>query len=201
MSEVLHPETTGPDGFTTDRLRWHPWLPPLPVEEFEERHWHGVVDPARAQNPYFALLARQPEILAARTQLDWDVFRNTEGGLPRAEREIAATVASVVNGCVYCASVHARTAIAESGREEDVHRLLDDGTDAELDERWDALVDLVVALTRSPVDVPADLVSRLAELGLDDVAIADAIASGAFFSWANRLMLSLGEPSAPARRG
>lgn len=201
MSEVLHPETTGPDGFTTDRLRWHPWLPPLPVEEFEERHWHGVVDPARAQNPYFALLARQPEILAARTQLDWDVFRNTEGGLPRAEREIAATVASVVNGCVYCSSVHARTAIAESGREEDVHRLLDDGTDAELDERWDALVDLVVALTRSPVDVPADLVSRLAELGLDDVAIADAIASGAFFSWANRLMLSLGEPSAPARRG
>jgi alkylhydroperoxidase family enzyme len=31
--------------------------------------------------------------------------------------------------------------------------------------------------------------------GLDEVAILDVINSGAFFNWANRLMLSLGEPT------
>ena len=32
-----------------------------------------------------------------------------------------------------------------------------------------------------------------------DLAIADVIQSAAFFNWANRLMLSLGEPAAPAQ--
>ena len=31
--------------------------------------------------------------------------------------------------------------------------------------------------------------------GLDDAAIADVIHGAAFFNWANRLMLSLGEPA------
>ena len=30
--------------------------------------------------------------------------------------------------------------------------------------------------------------------GLDDAAISDALQGTAFFNWANRLMLSLGEP-------
>ena len=30
------------------------------------------------------------------------------GGMSRAERELGATVVSRVNGCVYCASVHAQ---------------------------------------------------------------------------------------------
>lgn len=202
MSEqILHPEAAGPDGFTQDQLRWHPWLQPLPIAEFEERHYEGVVDKIRAKNPYFALLAREPEILGARTKLDWDVFRNTDGGLPRADRELSATVASVVNGCVYCASVHARTASAESGRDDDVQRLLDDGPDAQLGDRWDALADLAAAVTRTPVDIPAELITRLAGLGLDDLAIADAISGAAFFNWANRLMLSLGEPGIPPSRG
>lgn len=201
MTAVLHPDPTGPEGFTTALLRWYPWLTPLPIEDFEDRHYEGVVDKIRAQNPYFALLAREPEILGARTRLDWDIFRNTEGGLPRADRELAATAASVVNGCVYCASVHARTAGAESGRDDDVQRLLDEGPDAELGDRWDALVDLAVALTRTPVDVPPEVITRLADLGLDDVAVADAIAGSAFFNWANRLMLSLGEPGLPPARG
>ena len=34
--------------------------------------------------------------------------------------------------------------------------------------------------------------------GLDDLAIADVIQGAAFFNWANRLMLSLGEPALPA---
>jgi alkylhydroperoxidase family enzyme len=32
-------------------------------------------------------------------------------------------------------------------------------------------------------------------VGLDDAEIVDVINGAAFFNWANRLMLSLGEPS------
>jgi alkylhydroperoxidase family enzyme len=39
-------------------------------------------------------------------------------------------------------------------------------------------------------------VERLRHVGLDDLAIADVIHAAAFFNWANRLMLSLGEPAA-----
>jgi alkylhydroperoxidase family enzyme len=41
-------------------------------------------------------------------------------------------------------------------------------------------------------------VDRLRRSGLDDLAIADVIPAAAFFNWANRLMLSLGEPAAAA---
>ena len=36
---------------------------------------------------------------------------------------------------------------------------------------------------------------RLRQAGFDDLAIADVIQATAFFNWANRLMLSLGEPT------
>lgn len=36
---------------------------------------------------------------------------------------------------------------------------------------------------------------KLREQGLDDLAIAGLIQAAAFFNWANRLMLSIGEPT------
>ena len=44
---------------------------------------------------------------------------------------------------------------------------------------------------------PIGHVERLRRAELDDLAIADVIHAAAFFNWANRLMLSLGEPAAP----
>ena len=38
-------------------------------------------------------------------------------------------------------------------------------------------------------------VEELRSVGLDDAEIVDVINSAAFFNWANRLMLSLGEPT------
>lgn len=81
--------------------------------------------------------------------------------MPRAERELAAAATSRYNGCIYCASVHARFASHFSHRTGEVQRLLDEGVGARIDERWDAII-------------------------------------AAFFNWANRLMLSLGEPAAKA---
>ena len=94
--------------------------------------------------------------------------------------------------------MHARHAATYSKREADVDRLLVDGVGADLGERWNAIVAASVALTETPSAFGPEHVDRLRRAGLDDLAIADVIHAAAFFSWANRLMLSLGEPSLPA---
>lgn len=196
-SVIEYPELDRPVSFTQAELGWVPWLQPLQESEFTERHWQGVVDAPRAKSPYFALLARDPEILGARTRTDKDIFYNTAEGLPRAERELAATATSRHNGCIFCASVHSRFASHHSKRSDEVQRLLDEGTDADLDPRWRAIVDASVALAETPIALDVAHLAELRAHGLDDLEIADVIHGAAFFNWANRLMLSLGEPEAP----
>ncbi|HEY5515021.1 MAG TPA: alkylhydroperoxidase domain protein [Pengzhenrongella sp.] len=189
-------EVASPPRFTQETLGWVPWVEPLDELDLTERHYQGLVQRPRAKNPYFRLLARDPEVLGARTKTDLDIFYNTADGLGRAERELGAAVASRSNGCVYCASVHSAFATHFSKRGEDVQRLLDDGVGADLgDEAWNAVRDAVVALTATPVRFGAEHLAVLRATGLDDVAVLDVVNSGAFFNWANRLMLSLGEPT------
>jgi alkylhydroperoxidase domain protein len=147
------------------------------------------------------LLARDPQILESRTKADKDIFYNPEAGLPRADRELAAAAVSRDNGCIFCASVHARFASTYSKRRDAVQRLLDEGVEADLGERWNAIVEASVALTQTPSAFGPRHVERLRALGLDNLAIADVIHSAAFFNWANRLMLSIGEPTAPPAKG
>lgn len=198
-STLTHPDNTHPTAFTQAQLEWLPWLAPLPEAELTERHYAGLVDAARAKSPYFRLLARDPDILGARTRTDKDIFYNPEAGLPRAERELSAAAASRYNGCIYCASVHARFASHFSHRTEDVQHLLDEGVGAELGERWNAIVAASVALSSTPSTFGAEHIEQLRAQGLDDLAIADVIHGAAFFNWANRLMLSLGEPQEAAK--
>jgi alkylhydroperoxidase domain protein len=186
--------------FTQDEIGWEPWVEPLGADQLTDRHWAGLVDASRAKSPYFMLLARDPEILEARTKTDKDIFYNPSAGLPRAERELSAAATSRANGCIFCASVHARFATTHSKRREDVQRLLDEGVAVDIDARWNAIVAASVALTSTPVAFGEAEITRLREVGLDDLAIADVVHGAAFFNWANRLMLSLGEPTAPEKR-
>ena len=201
MSETIIAATheNRPVVFTQDEIGWAPWLEPLPAEQLTDRHRAGLVDASRAKSPYFMLLARDPEILEARTKTDKDIFYNPNAGLPRAERELSAAATSRDNGCIFCASVHARFATTHSRRGEDVQRLLDEGVGADIDARWNAVIAASVALTSTPSAFGQAEVERLRAVGLDDLAIADAIHGAAFFNWANRLMLSLGEPTAAAK--
>ena len=189
------PPHTEPVVFTRDMLDWLPWIEPLAEQEMTERHLASLVDASRVKSPYFRLLARDPDVLEARTRTDKDIFYNPEAGLPRAERELAAAATSRLNGCIYCASVHARFATTYSKRADDIQRLLDEGVGARLDERWEAIVAASVALTSLPLTFGKEHVERLRKVGLDDAAIADLIGAASFFNWANRLMLSLGEPA------
>jgi alkylhydroperoxidase domain protein len=196
---LVPPDHTAPVAFTRAQLEWLPWLEPVAADAMTERQLASLVDAARVKSPYFRLLARDPDALEARTRTDKDIFYNPDAGLPRAERELAAAATSRFNGCIYCASVHSRFAATYSKREDDVQRLLDDGVGADLGERWNAVVAASVALTATPIAFGPEHVDRLRRAGLDDLAISDVIQAAAFFNWANRLMLSLGEPTVPAQ--
>lgn len=186
-----------PNVFTRAVLDWEPWLDPVAEAELTERQRAGLVDPARAKSPYFRLLARDPDILGARTRTDKDIFYNVAEGLARPERELAAAAVSRLNGCIYCASVHARFAATYSKRDADIDLLLAEGIGADLGERWNAIVAASVALTETPSRFGAPEIERLRKAGLEDLDIADVVHAASFFNWANRLMLSLGEPAFP----
>lgn len=197
---TLQPEVVAPEKFVSHSLGWKPWVAPLEESEFTDEQRDALIKPERIGMEYFRLLARDPQALKARTLTDLDIFYNTEGGLGRAERELAATVASRLNGCEYCASVHQARSKEEGGDAEAIDRLLDEGVEADLgSDEWDAIRQAAVALTRTPFAFGAEHVEVLREVGLDDLAIIDVINSSAFFNWANRLMLTLGAPDVPKR--
>ena len=182
--------------FTMEERAWHAWLEPAGPETASERQRESYEASVWPNSPYFRLLAWHPDSLAARTALDRAIFL-TRGGLPRGDRELAATVASRVNGCELCASVHARFTATFSKDAETVARLLREGPETELEPRARAIVRAAAALTRSPIAFDGHHVRELREAGLSDADVFDVIQATAFFAWANRLMLSLGAPAAP----
>jgi alkylhydroperoxidase domain protein/CMD domain protein len=192
---TIGPKDATAAGFTQAELGWSPWITPFEAADATEAQ-RAVLPGQRLDSPYFRLLALDPPVLGERTATDLGIFY-THGGLPRPDRELAATVTSRVNGCIYCASVHSRRASQLSGRTDDIQRMLDEGITAELDDRWRAITDLAASLTVTPPAATQDHLKRLRALGLQDLEILDAIQSAAFFSWANRLMLTLGEPIHP----
>ncbi len=202
-ARVLRPDASlpRPTAFTVEQLEWAPWLEPLALEDATPQQ-AAALEGSRGNSPYFRLLAYNVDVLTERTATDKGIFY-TPGGAPRAERELSAAATSRLNGCIYCASVHARLAAQLSKRTEDVDRLLRDGvapgTDLHLDERWTGVVAVSVALASTPPTATGEHVERLRQLGLSDLEILDVMQAGAFFAWANRLMLTLGEPYYPAK--
>src|SRR5690606_4296319 len=119
------------------------------------------------------------------------------GGLPRAEREVATTVVSRINGCVYCASVHAQRFEQLAKRNDVVVQIFTDPDSAGTTPRERALVQASAALTRAPGAFGAQHLAPLRAAGLSDLELLDAVHAIALFAWANRLMLNLGEAVFP----
>jgi uncharacterized peroxidase-related enzyme len=187
--------------FTLDVLRWQPWLET--VDEVgatpEQAALVDAVAPSPESRPYYALLAHDAPALRERTAL-FNAVMYGRGGARRADRELAAVATSLVNGCRYCTSVHARRYAQLTRATETVQRLLDEGMETPLDERERAVVDYAAKLTRDPAGMtPADL-TPLRHAGFSDLEILDVTYAAAMFAWANRLMQTLGEgePAAPA---
>jgi uncharacterized peroxidase-related enzyme len=121
------------------------------------------------------------------------------GGLPRAERELASTVVSRINGCVYCASVHAQRFGQLAKRTDAIEQVFEDPASAGTTERERAIIRYAIELTEHPEAVNAEAIKRLKAHGLTEAEILDLTHAIAIFAWANRLMLTLGEPVFPAQ--
>jgi uncharacterized peroxidase-related enzyme len=185
-------------GFTNATLGWKAWLDVVSLDSataeqiavLEESH------PKAKVSDYYLFLVHQPEVLKQRS-VAFNAIMYAPGGMPRAERELGATVVSRMNGCVYCASVHAQRFEQLAKRTDAIIEVLNDPHTAGTSERERAIVQFSIALTNAPDAVaPADI-QALKDVGLTELEILDLMHSVAIFAWANRLMLNLGEPVFP----
>jgi uncharacterized peroxidase-related enzyme len=186
-------------GFTTQTLGWKSWLDivdpaaatPEQLAVLEESH------PQAKVSEYYRTLVHQPEILRQRSTA-FNAIMYAPGGLPRAERELGATVVSRINGCVFCASVHAQRFEQLAKRRDVIEQVFEDPQHAGTTARERSIARFSIELTTTPQRVSAESIRALEAAGLSPLEILDLIHSVAIFAWANRLMLNLGEPVWPA---
>ncbi|MBX8562610.1 peroxidase-related enzyme [Pseudomonas cichorii] len=187
------------NGFTNEVLGWKAWLPTVQLDSatpeqlavLEESH------PQAKTSDYYLTLVHQPQILRQRS-VAFNAIMYAPGGLSRAERELASTVVSRINQCVYCASVHAQRFEQLAKRNDVIAQIFADPQTAGTTEREKAIVRFAIDLTLDPAALGAEQIRPLREQGLDDGQVLDLIHAISIFAWANRLMLNLGEPVYPA---
>lgn len=193
-------------GFTNDVLAWSPWVEPVPLERATQEQMAALeaMSPTAKDQPYFRVLAHQPEMLLQRS-IVFNAIMFAPGGMPRAERELGATVESRLNGCVYCTSVHAQRFEQLAKRNDVIAQLFDDPASAGTSERERAIVRFSTVLALTPKSLDARCVREMRACGLTDSETLDLVHAVALFAWANRLMLNLGEPvdpdGTPAEKG
>ena len=184
--------------FTFATLGWHAWLDIVTLDSatpdqlavLEESH------PQAKTSDYYLLLVQQPEILRQRSGV-FNAIMYGPGGLPRSERELASTVVSRVNGCVYCASVHAQRFSQLAKRTDAIEQVFDNPVTAGTSPRERAIVRYAIDLTEHPESIDAASIAALEAVGLTHEEVLELTHSIAIFAWANRLMLTLGEPVFP----
>jgi len=198
---VINPGNTEPGdvikahGFTNEVLEWKAWLDvvnvdtatPEQIAVLEESH------PKAKVSDYYLFLVHQPEILRQRSTA-FNAIMYAPGGMSRAERELGATVVSRVNGCVYCASVHAQRFEQLAKRNDVIGQVFEDPITAGTTKREQAVGKFSIQITEAQADVNAASIQALKDVGLNEGEILDLLHSDAIFAWANRLMLNLGEP-------
>ena len=187
-------------GFTNESLEWDAWLDvveldkatPAQIAVLEESH------PKAKTSDYYLFLVHQPEILRQRSAA-FNAIMYAPGGLSRAERELGATVVSRINGCVYCASVHAQRFEQLAKRNDVIEQVFDNPRTSGTNPREQAISEFSVKITEKPADLNAADIDALKAQGLNDGEVLDLLHSDAIFAWANRLMLNLGEPIFPTK--
>ncbi|MFC0407013.1 peroxidase-related enzyme [Roseomonas elaeocarpi] len=180
--------------FTMDVVDWEPRVSPVEIETATPEQMAALeaCPPAQRTSVYFRTLVNDPGSLSQRGALFTKVMYAPRG-LPRAERELATAAVSIVNGCIYCTSVHARRYVELKGPEAAMRALLAEGVGAVgLDARQQAIVDYAAKMTARPQDTTSDDLKPLRAAGFNDLEILDLIHAVAMFANANRLMQALG---------
>ena len=127
--------------FTSSVPFWQPRVIPLELEQASDEQLDAMkVTVSNTKiGEYTLVLALDPETLQQRTPL-FNGIMYGRGGLSRAETELGAVAASVVNRCIYCAAVHANRYNQLTKDESVMDSIFTDGEDADLDERQKALL-------------------------------------------------------------
>jgi uncharacterized peroxidase-related enzyme len=180
--------------FTAETLGWRPTITPIVYADATPAQRDALKEtPSNTKiSAYVLVLAHDPQSLGERTPL-FNGIMYGRGGLSRAERELGATEASVVNHCVYCAAVHAARYIQLTKQPEVIAQVFA-GDTAGLPAREQAIAGFAARLSACPPAATAADIAGLHAAGLTDAEIFDLILSVAVFGWANRLMHTLGEP-------
>ena len=181
--------------FTTSVPFWQPRVIPLELEEASDEQLNAMkVTVSNTKiGEYTLVLALDPETLQQRTPL-FNGIMYGRGGLSRAETELGAVAASVVNRCIYCAAVHADRYNQLTKDESVINSVFAEGENTELDERPKAILKFAAQLSNCPSNATKADTKRLADNGLDMGEILDLVLSASLFGWANRLMHVLGDP-------
>ncbi|MBW4709506.1 peroxidase-related enzyme [Roseobacter sp. YSTF-M11] len=188
MNRVLHK-------FTRNVPDWQPRVTPVKLDEATPEQLEALqVTPSNTKvSDYVLTLAHDVESLAVRSPL-FNAIMYDPGGMSRAERELGALAASMVNRCIYCAAVHASRHAQLEKDTTITDELFARGENADLTARDRAIFDFARKSAEAPPAAgPTDMYA-LRNAGLSDAEILDLILSSALFGWANRLMHVLGDP-------
>ncbi|SEW36314.1 uncharacterized peroxidase-related enzyme [Aliiroseovarius sediminilitoris] len=181
--------------FTRNVPHWQPRVTPVNLSEATDAQLDALqVTPSNTKvSEYVLTLAHDVESLKVRSPL-FNAIMYDRGGMSRAERELGALGASMVNHCIYCAAVHAARHAQLEKSTEATDRLFRDGAKADLGPRDRAIFDFAVALSEAPSNAGPEHMDALKAAGLDETEMLDLTLSAALFGWANRLMHVLGDP-------
>ncbi|MER9266964.1 peroxidase-related enzyme [Mesorhizobium sp. M0119] len=173
-------------------LNWQPYIAPVELSGAtpEQLDAMKVTPSAKKVSEYVRTLAHDPESYLARTVL-FNAIMYVEGGLARPDRELGALGASIVNGCKFCAVVHARRH-AELTKSDDVVTALYLDKPEALGPRDAAIYSFARRLSAAPSEATVDDIASLRAVGMNDAEIIDLVHAIAIFGWANRLMHVLG---------
>ena len=188
MTHVIHK-------FTRKVPQWQPRVTPVKLAEATDEQLEALqVTPSNTKvSDYVLTLAHDVESLSVRSPL-FNAIMYDRGGMSRAERELGALGASMVNRCIFCAAVHAdrHAQLEKDTRVTD--ELFAKGENADLSPRDRAIFDFARKSAEAPPAAGPDDMDALRKAGLIDAEILDLILSSALFGWANRLMHVLGDP-------
>jgi uncharacterized peroxidase-related enzyme len=115
-----------------------------------------------------------------------------DSGLSMEEKEMVATVVSVINGCVYCYQHHggALTGLTEDPDLTD--QIISDFRTAPIGDRAMGLLEFADKLTRTSAAMTGDDVDALRALGLSDEDVLDLVQLVSYFNYTSRLAVALG---------
>jgi len=193
MSELIPGEPI--KKFTTVVPHWQPRVTPVELHHATDEQLDAmkVTTSNTKIGEYTLVLALDPETLQQRTPL-FNGIMYGRGGLSRAETELGAVAASVVNQCIYCAAVHANRYNELTKDESLTESIFAGSVDAETEPRINALLEFATKLSQCPSEATRADVERLIENGLSMGEVLDLVLSASLFGWANRLMHVLGDP-------